>query len=110
MFNGKKYTCDAETHAGRVCSRSAVFRIASASGIELHYCAAHKATRTLEHFRPAPGSAFQEIAGHPKPLPTQPVNDEVYEDDDDDCDCDTAIEDILTGRVDCYVCGNFWYR
>jgi hypothetical protein len=50
---------------------------------------------------------------HPMPLPTQ---DEIAaatiydDDDDDDCDCVDAVEDILTGRVDCYVCGNFWYR
>lgn len=28
----------------------------------------------------------------------------------DDCDCDQAVEDILTGRVECYVCGRIWYR
>lgn len=48
----------------------------------------------------------------PKPLPTQEEIDEIFYCDDDasDCDCDQAVEDILTGRVDCYVCGNFWYR
>lgn len=30
--------------------------------------------------------------------------------DPDDCDCDQAVEDILTGRVECFACGRFWYR
>lgn len=31
-------------------------------------------------------------------------------DDPEDCDCVDAEEDILTGRVECFRCGHFWYR
>lgn len=54
-----------------------------------------------------PACSLDCTGRHPKPLPTQAEADEY---DADACSCDTAIEDILTGRVDCYVCGNFWYR
>ncbi len=30
--------------------------------------------------------------------------------DYDDCECIEAVEDILTGRVECWICGRFWYR
>jgi hypothetical protein len=36
-------------------------------------------------------------------------NDMFWCDDADDCDCLDAEEDILTGRVECFVCGRIWY-
>lgn len=38
-----------------------------------------------------------------------PAMDEFDDDDPADCDCIEADEDILTGRVECFVCGRVWY-
>lgn len=46
----------------------------------------------------------------PREWTQEEIDEDMFRCDEiDECDCDQAIEDILTGRVECFRCGRVWY-